>query len=809
MDRCVVKKLAALCGRYLLAKKLTLVLVVMIPVITHGQEGNRVSGKVVNNAGALMIGNVMALSVRDSSFLKGKSFLDGNFKLAELTEKEVLIKLTSLQFDDTLFHIVFAEKKSVDLGAIVISDRSQMLDVVEIVGSAPLFESRPDGVMEVHVANTVLATSNSVIEILSRSPNVISSEEGISVFGRGQAILYLNGKRVPHERLSSISASQVKSIEIISNPSAIYDAEGRAVINIITKDDLPDGYRGTAQQQVSWSEFAGTTTSTMVNLNYRKRKIDFEANYDLKLGADNELLNTTRLRPAEDDYLNSVVRWKQQREYNNVSNYSLGASYDLDGKGYASLEYNGSYENMDDHTTSRNHITTPDENGLYTSLTKRSRLTRNNSVTVNVNRVFDSLGTSFFVGGQFSRYLSHLLDDITENNLVNDQQLQRLLKSDQKTDISIYNPQVDFVKVFTAGSKLGIGAKLSYAKALSHLWFYGATSERYELDVQRSNDFEYAETVPAAYIQYDGAFNSKVTYGVGLRSEWTNYTLRTAAQNASTFRSHYVNLFPNAQINVALNKLKLRAAYTSRITRPAYQALSPSLLYQDAFTSAEGNPNLMPEKTHSFEAGASLKAFDLKTGYSYTIDPLNGAAIRGVDQKSYILKRLNFKEGHSYFTTLSASISNRWLTSINTASLSYTRLVDDQYGYEQVGSRPQVYFYTSNKINVGNLFNLHVLAWYLGEKYYGVRYDKRRTILTVGIEKDLFNKFLKCSFTANDIFFTTNFAGEYTVGETFIIYDRYFNTNYFRLAVVCNFGQLKKSLYKSRATGVDENSRAR
>jgi len=810
MDQPIVKKLAAGYQMYL---RLLFLMLVGFPFVGHAQGLHRISGKVIiSGDGEPLMGDVVALSVKDSSFLKGESFLEGDFEISALDAKEVLIKLTSLQFKDTLFHVVFTEKESVDLGNIVVNGRLQMLEEVKIVGSVPLFNARPDGVMEVNVANTVLATSNSVIEILTRSPNVTSDDDGISVLGKGQAILYLNGKRITQERLSSISASQVKRMEIIANPSAIYDAEGRAVINIITKDDLPDGYKVTAQQQLTWSDFAGAMTSTILNLNYKKRKINIAGNYDLKLGNDRERLNTTRMRPAENDYLNSQVLWDRQRDYTSVSNYSLGVSYDLNRGGYASLEYNGSYENIDDQTQNRNHIVTTTEDGLYNSRPIRAGLIRNNSFTMNVNTIFDSLGSSFFAGGQFSQYRSALHDDITENNVVNDQEVSLLLKSNQDSEIVIFNPQADFAKVYTVGRKLGIGVKLSYAKALSDLRFYRSVGENdYEADLQRSNNFEYKETVPAAYIQYDGTFNNTmVTYGLGIRSEWTQYTLHTTAQNQGTFQASYINVFPNAQVNVALSQqLKLRASYTSRITRPPYQALSPSLIYQDAFTSIEGNPNLRPEKTHSLELGATFNMFDLKAGYNHTIDPLSGAALRGKDEKSYVLKNLNFSKGHSYFTSLSASVSTRWLTSTNTVSVSYNKLIDNQYGYEQVGERPQVYAYTSNKINVGKAFTIHVLAWYLGEKYYSLRYDESRSSVTVGVEKEFFHKFLKCSITANDIFHKTNAAGSYTVGQTFVTYNRVYNTNYYRLALTCTFGQLKKTLYKSKSTGEAENGRAR
>jgi hypothetical protein len=95
---------------------------------------------------------------------------------------------------------------------------------------------------------------------------------------------------------------------------------------------------------------------------------------------------------------------------------------------------------------------------------------------------------------------------------------------------------------------------------------------------------------------------------------------------------------------------------------------------------------------------------------------------------------------------LSVSASNRWLTSTNTVSVSYNKFTEDGYGYEQVGVRPQVYAYTSNKINVGNIVTLHLLAWYLGEKYYGIRYDKSRSLITLGVEKEFFKQISEMQF---------------------------------------------------------------
>jgi hypothetical protein len=785
-----------------------LVLICMAGAVTaHAQH--TVRGRVVNRIGEPLMGNVVILSVADSGFLKGTTFLEGDFELSGPMAETVLVKLTSIEFSDTVIHVAFAGREIADLGSLQVNNKIQALAEVEITASREMFEARTDGVMQVNVANTVLATSNSVDEILSRSPGVITTDEGIAVFGKGAAILYLNGKRIPPERLTSISSSQVKSIEIIANPPASYDADGRAVINIITIDALPEGYKINVQQQASWSRMAGPTTSSMVSVNYRKGKFDLAGNYDLRLGNDSEFLYTTRVRPDEADYLSSTLRWDQQREYKNYSNYTAGLSYDLGGKAYASVAYNGSLQNVHHLTHSTNHIITTTEDGLYATRVRREAVVRNNAVTFNLNLGADTLGSSFFIGGQLSQYTSAVYDNIHEESRVNASEISKLLKSNQQSDIIIASPQADLIKVFKRGRTLSVGVKLSYARTSSGLRFYEFAEDQYEPDLNRSNDFEYTETIPAAYVQFESA-PDKITYALGIRSEMTHYTLHTTAQDHHSAGSSYLNVFPNAQLGLTVSEqLKLRIVYTARIARPSYQALSPTLIYQDAFTSSEGNPDLLPEKIHALETGAAYKNLDFKVGYNFTNDPLDGAALRGADDKSYVLKRINFDKGYSWFSTVTGSFNNRWLTSVNTLSITYGRLIVNQYNYEDVGETPQVYGYSSNKIKVNDWFTVHVLGWYLSERYISTRYVKRNALLTLGIEKDFLNKSLKFSFTANDIFHSNYPAGRYTVGETDIVYSRWFNTSYFRVAIHYSLGQLKKASYRSKVTGEVENSRAR
>jgi hypothetical protein len=223
----------------------------------------------------------------------------------------------------------------------------------------------------------------------------------------------------------------------------------------------------------------------------------------------------------------------------------------------------------------------------------------------------------------------------------------------------------------------------------------------------------------------------------------------------------------------------------------------------------QGNPDLIPEKIHSFEMNTKYKSYSFKIGYDYTIDPMEGAALRGNDPKSYVLKRINIKNSNNYFITISKGFKNNWVSSINNVSLNYLEQKDDFFNYQIIKPRPQFYFYSNNTIKIPNLFNIELLGWYYAEKYSGLRYERSRYNITMAIERSFFNKTIKSRLLANDIFSGIVFAGNYNVGETEIYYNRIFNNSFVRIELSYNFGKLTKNSYKNKATGETENSRSR
>lgn len=790
----------------------TFFLSVAITVLTQAQNIVSISGKVVDVKNEPFAGNVLMLSVNDSSLIKAGTLTNGTFELSNINQNEILLKLTSVLFNDTLLHIKYSGQQHVNIGTITVKEKLTVLNEVLVTSRVPLIKQAANGNIEVNVANTILATSNSVNEILSRTPNIMINDDGqIQVIGKGEAIIYLNGKLINNERMATIPTSQITKIEVILNPSSKYDAEGKAVINIITKMKTNEGWAGKIRQQLTISDFAGTSTNTFLDLSYGRGKLTMVGNYGLQTGKERELLHTIRNRPQTSEYLNSDITIDWNRKFSTYNNYGFGAQYNFSEKTNISLSYDGNRNQLRGMVNSKNAVTTNTDNNYFASDNATNNLRYNHSITLNFNRIIDSLGSAFFIGSQYNYYKGIVKDFIIENSIINNTVGDgRVLKNNSDQNVAISSTQTDYTKAFSSISKLETGAKFSYVTTGYTSYFYigDINSVDYTLDSNLSSNFRYTEKIAAAYINYSSKILKTINFSIGTRGEWTKYTLYTSADNNRIIKDKYFNLFSSIQINIPVSaQLKFRGSYAARITRPRYQSLNPVIIYQDPLTTIEGNPYLMPEKTHAFEIGANYKTIDLKLGYNYIIDPMSGGAIRGNAPNSYVLKNFNIYKQHNYSASLSKTLTIKSWSSTNTVTLNYIKEIDNEYNFSFFTPKPYIYLYSNNTINVKNIFSLQLLAWYLGDRYLGLFYRKNIATLTAGIEKNFFKNSVKVNFIANDILHNFIATGNYNVGQTDIYFHRSYTTNYFRLTATYNFGSSKKAVYKSKATGQSESNR--
>jgi len=567
---------------------------------------------------------------------------------------------------------------------------------------------------------------------------------------------------------------------------------------------------GSASQHVTVSKFGGTSYNSLLDFSYSKGKFSFITNYGLQLGRNRELLYTTRTRPNPDDYMKSELTTDWKRRFNNYSNFGFGLQYSFSSDNYISFAYSGNVNDLGGMVESRNSITNNLGKSFYATDVSKNDVLLNQFINLNYN-LTTAKGSTLFIGSQFSNYNQTIRDFIEENSFVEETDFERYLKNNVGSRINIFAIQADYSKKINEKTKLEIGAKFSQATIKSGTDFLISDDDiNFELDDKLSSDFEYNEKIAAGYLSYLGSLGEKVNFSFGARAEKTSYNLFTSANGIQKFEKTYSNFFPNVLLNFNLSEdWKGHFSYVSRITRPRYQALNPYVIYQDPFTTIEGNPNLLPEKTHAFEMGTMYKKFDFKIGYTYKIDPISAAALRGDTPNSYILRALNLEKGHTFFTSLSRSFNLKWWNSINTINVSWQKSVDNFYAFEFSPVTPQFYLYSNNTFTIPKLFKLQLLAWYLSDRSYGLGSDNSRSTITLGIERNFFKDALKLNFSANDIFHKFMVSGDYNVGETQIYYHRTYTSNYFKLIATYNFGNSKKTTYKKTEIEQSENNRAR
>jgi len=787
---------------------------VLLPILpqtnSHAQTITSLSGRVINSNGDVLVGNALVLSPQDSTMITGTSFFEGTFELDNLNTARILLKLSSLEFEDTYRTIAFKGRTRVDLGNIVVEERSMALDEVVVVSKTPLAQQRPDGTVAIKVANTTLATSTSALEILSKSPNVLVDENnGISIFGKGDAVIFLNGIKVNNERLSTLSPSSIETIEIITNPGPRYDAEGNAVINIKTKRTREEGSKGMLKNYYSYSDFAGYDNRTNLDVNVKGGKWAMNATYGLLVGNDRWLKTTTRTRDETDDFFSSDIQLDWLYERRNFSNYSLGGQYDISEDAYLSLEYNGAYERMGGDQLSDNTIIDNMEVGLYNSVLNIDDVNRKNIVNLNYYDQRDSLGTNLFIGSQYASYRNDFDNAINESSTLNDVESLSRIDNVGAGDIQIFSAQLDYTKVYKKSS-LEMGGKFSYVHNTSFTDFFDVEDDGTPIRNQElSNNFQYDERVPAVYLNFNKRTNNNNNYSFGFRTELTDYTLFTSVDEGAIIEDTYVNMFPNASFDTKLSDhTNLFFSYASRIRRPSYESLNPFVIYQDEFTSIRGNPNLQPSRIHSFEVGGTHKEWNLKMGYTYTLDRIMRAAFQLEDESNeYVLQSTNFDEEHSFFASLTKNINLKGWQSINTISVSYNRLIDGLGVFEIRDNQPSFYGYSQNSFEVWGGFTLYLTGWYLSDLQDGIYLRENQASVNLGLEKKFFGDTLTCNLDFNDMFHTIRADGNYRSGTTDIIYGNTFNTNYIRFSASYNFGQLKKSNYKNKKVGEPENER--
>ncbi len=767
-----------------------------------------IQGNITDTNNTVIDYNVYILNAKDSSFIIGDYFNENQFKLGGISQKNILVKISALDYQDTVI-AVSNLNANYDLGIIILTKYSS-IDEVVITANRPIFE-RIDGNTIVNVENTMLSSSASVLELLTKTPSVRVEDNLISLFGKGEALLYLNGKQITFERLGSIPVSQIIKIEVISNPSAKYDAQGRAVINILTRVNTQEGFSARINENATFAKHF--LQSHGLTLNYTHKKLSLTADYGLSLGVDwNSRTVDRTISSSLGDFV-SHNETEENTRLTNVSNYKFGLSYDLTKSSNFSIQYDGLYNRYDLDITSMTKMQDP--NGDITTLDVPNQgltINKNNSINVNYTLQTDTLGSNLFIGGQYNSYNTKLYDLIDEKIYLNDILNNRATRvNDGLNQVDIITAQIDYLKVFKNNSQLEIGGKYANVRNDGKIEFRSQDyqSTDWVIFPQFTNSFLYSEDVPATYAQYSISLKEKWRFSAGVRSELSIISGYSRVLEKKVIDTTYFNLFPAAKLTYSKSDdLVFSLSLSSRINRPRYQSIDPFVWYNDSLTSSQGNPYLVAEKSYSTEFQTTFKTYSFKVGYTYSLDPIKGLPITGqTGPNSIIYSTFNLKNENQVYCSLEIPIEYKFFYSYNSISGSYDQLNASTPGIINQSVKPQLYVYSYNQFTVKNYFKFDLQAEYTSPYSNGITKQITGFSLAAGVSKTMLNRTLFCRVMVNDMFKSYYEERSSTIGVFNSKGYEKLNTFYIRINVVYKFGRLKEPNYKNKTVNDNEFNR--
>ena len=767
----------------------------------------KITGSLLDDQGKpLDYATVSLLKTKDSSVVKGTlSNENGIYIFDHLAPGGYLIKATAVGYNKTISKQLNVDDSKTDFTApsLTLTPSSQALNTVNITASKPLIENKIDRTV-MNVENSVLAAGNSAMDILERAPGVsVDKDDNISLKGKQGVTVMINGKLTYLTSaqlatlLRSTDGTTIKSIEIITNPSAKYDAAGNSgIINIILKKNKQAGTNGSVTAGAGYGAYFKDNEN--LSLNHKEGNLNVFGSFSHN---DNKRIQNIGLeRIIPDTSVSGMPTYFRQTspliETDHNNSYRLGADYDLSSKNTIGFIVSGYFNGEDDNINDNTYIG-PSFTQVDSSLTTVSQVHQtyhNNAFNLNDTYKIDTAGQELSADLDYSVFKNNSTARYVTNYYlpgVPTSQMQQFLGNLTPSVINIKTGKADYTKPITKSLKLETGVKFSDVKTDNNLEQNTADGTPYI----STNHFIYDEKISAGYINFNKDFKN-FSVQAGLRGEYTSSTANGDSANiVSIIPRNYFDLFPSLFINHPINnKNEITFSYSRRIDRPQYDNLNPFVFHLDPYTYQKGNPYLKPQYTNNFEFNYTYnKNITLTLGYSKTTDVIT--EIPGTDPATKIsfVTQDNLQVQNAYNANLFApyTITKWWEGNVNATAfylgfksngLEGGNLDRGQFAYNLRA--------TETFTPVSGL-KAELTGNYQSELTYALFDVKPRYSVDAGISKSFDNKKFNVKLSMSDIFntLTNNVNSQYQNVDLFITQKR--ESRITRLNITYNFGNSK------------------
>ena len=783
------------------------------------QETGMLKGSLKDSKGAAVGFANVALVQKETGAVKSGTTADeaGNFQLKSPVPGIYFLRLSFVGFQSTESESfqVSNENFSKDFGTLVLKEDVTTLKEVNIQTMRPTITNHPDK-MVMSVEGTAMAAGSSAFDILTKAPGVwldqdgniqLNGKSGVKVMIDGK-LTYLSGKEL-QTFLAGMSADNIKDLEIITNPSAKYDAEGSAgVININLKKNSLTGFNGSVYGGYQYNEVHGYTTGG--NLNYKNGKWSSTAMLDVsrrgrlrtntmhRAFKDAETV-TTLTQNGRDEYVGFVPNLRLSTDYEISPKHSLGVMANLsyqDNKTNFDTNSNlrDGNENNDPYIEARNYTQKKFGNGTF-NLHYTGKL---DTLGSTLSADLDFADLLFQGSGNFRNYYHPA--DLSKPAYLDQ------LGSENPSGYRIWSAKTDYARPVLKTGKLELGAKASHVVSDNDLQFFAVRDNGKIADPLRSSHFIYTENIYAAYANVSTALSEKIQVQAGLRAEQTVAEGHSITLDQTTPRQ-YFGLFPSIFVQQKVNsKYQLNYNFSRRLDRPGYNNLNPFIFYLDPYSWAKGNPDLKPQYTNSFQVTQTFKdAYTLILGYANTAGFMAEIPLQNVENKTTEFQTRNVDnfENANANLILPVKISPKWEVN-NNLSLEYQNytifLAEKNRRNEQVFFTAQS---THNLLLPKNI-KMEFTAGYQGPSAYGLYKIEQHWWMDAGFKRSFLKDQLDLSVNVTDIFRTRKVIGAANFDGNINAFDQYFGMQSFRVNLRYRFSRGEKFELKRRNTNLEE-----
>ncbi|PHI19854.1 TonB-dependent receptor [Lewinellaceae bacterium SD302] len=572
-------------------------------------------GKVVSEDGQSVMFATVAVADPDTDEILGAvtTDIEGAFEV-EVDARDVYLEVSYLGYEDRRIDKVELSESTVNLGRIEIKENAEVLEEVVVTAERSSVEIQLDKRV-FNVGKDISARGGSALSVLENVPSVQVDVEGnVSLRGNNGVRILINGR--PNglvgeggQGLRALTADMIEKVEVITNPSARYEAEGATgIINIVLKKDRSKGFNGAFNVNAGLPESYGGAA----NLNYRSGKLNWFTNYGLNYrtrigggGIHQEVYG------ADGTFITFQDRDRNRTGLNH--NFRVGADFYPNDKTVLTLagRYNRGRDNNDNTTIFLDYL---DEQFLERTIRTDDELEREEETEISLkfSKKYEQKGREWTADIRFqdetetegSDLNNFVFGDLTSENGT----LDIVQRSDNKESNRNLIFQTDYIHPVGAEGRAEVGVRIGLRDIANDFGVSEVVNGVFEPLEGLTNEFFYNENIYAAYFIY-GNKAGNLSYQFGLRPEYTDVVTELKTTEEVNARD-YMNWFPSVNLGYEISPASsLQFSYSRRVNRPRFRDLNPFFSFSDNRNFRSGNPDLNPEFSSNFEFGY-LKTLD-------------------------------------------------------------------------------------------------------------------------------------------------------------------------------------------------------